>query len=89
VTPSLQAATSTEPERHRGPSDKELHRQLEQLMWDFEHRRHHQTVEQLRRASRLLALGFGRAQERRRAEDKIRDEWHDAREVTIKAGKKL
>jgi len=58
-------------------------------MWVFEHRRHHQTVEQLRRASRLLALGFGRAHERRRAEDKIRDERHDAHAVTIKAGKKL
>jgi hypothetical protein len=89
VTPSLQAGSSGEPERHRGPSDNELHSQFEQLLWDFEHRRHHQTVEQLRRASRILALGFGRAHERRRAEDKIRDEWHDARAVTIKAGKKL
>jgi hypothetical protein len=59
------------------------------LLWDFEHRQHRQTVEHLRRASRLLELGFGRAQERRRAEDKIRDEWHDARAVTIKAGKRL
>jgi hypothetical protein len=87
VTPSLQAPSSGEPERHRGPSDNELHSQFEQLLWNFEHRRHHQTVEQLRRASRILALGFGRAHERRRAEDKIRDEWHDAREVTIRAGK--
>ena len=87
MTPSPQSLTSQEPERHRAPSDSELHNQFEQLLWDFEHRRHHQTVEQLRRASRILALGFGRAHERRRAEDKIRDEWHDAREVTIRAGK--
>jgi hypothetical protein len=89
VTPSLQASTTREPERHDGLSEIELHRQLEQLVWNFEHRRHHQTVEHLRRASRLLTLGFGRAQERRRAEDKIRDERHDARAVTIKGGKKL
>ena len=89
MTPSLQAATSRAPEPHRGPSEKDLHTQLEQLLWEFEHRQHHQTVEQLRRASRVLALGFGLAQERRRAEDKIREEWHDARAVTIKAGKRL
>jgi len=89
LTPSLQAATSREPARHRRLSDQELHRQLEQLRWDFEHLQHRQTVEHLRRASRLLTLGFGRAQERRRAEDKIRDEWHDTQAVTIKAGKKV
>ena len=59
------------------------------LVWAFHHREHHQTLEQLRRARRLLELGFGGAQERRRAEDRVRLERHDSCAVTIKAGKRV
>jgi len=59
------------------------------LMLAFQHRRHHQALEQLRRTRRLLQLGFGGAQERRRAEDRIRLERHDAHAVTIKAGQRV
>jgi hypothetical protein len=59
------------------------------LFRTFHQRQHRQTLEQLRRARRLLELGFGGAQERRRAEDRIRLERHDSCAVTIKAGKRV
>jgi hypothetical protein len=55
----------------------------------FQNRRPQQTAEQLRRARRLLELKFAGAQKRRRAEDWIREEWHDAHAVTIRAGRIL
>jgi hypothetical protein len=59
------------------------------VVWGFHNRRHLQALEQLRRARRLLELGFAGAQERRRAEDRIRLERHDSRAVTIKAGRRI
>jgi hypothetical protein len=68
-------------DRHREP--------FADLVRAFHHQQHRQTLEQLRRARRLLELGFGGAQERRRAEDRIRLERHDSYAVTIKAGKRV
>jgi hypothetical protein len=63
---------------------------LAKAVWAFYRQRpHHQTLDQLRRARRLLGMGFGGAQEQRRAEDRIRLEWHDSAEVTIKAGRRI
>jgi hypothetical protein len=69
---------------------EDLHREpFAALMRAFLYRRHHQTREHLRRTRRLLELGFGRALERRRAEDRVRIAWHDAHDVTIKAGRRI
>jgi hypothetical protein len=63
---------------------------LAKAVWAFQHdRHHHQALEQLRRARRLLELGFAGAHEHRRAEDRVRVERHDSRTVTIKAGKRI
>ncbi len=62
---------------------------LAKAVWAFHRdRHHHQTLDQLRRARRLLERGFGGAHEHRRAEDRIRLERHDSHAVTIKAGKR-
>lgn len=71
------------------PVDDQHREPVADLVWAFHHRQHHQALEQLRRARRLLELGFGRAQERRRAEDLIRLERHDSCAVTIKGGKRV
>jgi hypothetical protein len=63
---------------------------LAKAVWAFHRQRpHHQTLDQLRRARRLLELGFAGAQERRRAEDLIRLERHESSEVTIRAGSRI
>jgi hypothetical protein len=67
-----------------------LHREpFAALMRAFHYRRHHQTLEHLRRTRRLLELGFGGALERRRAEDRVRLAWRDEHDVTIKAGQRV
>jgi hypothetical protein len=71
------------------PFDDRHRESFVDLFRTFHHRQHRQTLEQLRRARRLLELGFGSAQERRRAEDRIRLERHDSCAVTIKAGKRV
>jgi len=69
---------------------EDLHREpFAALMRAFHYRRHHQTREHLRRTRRLLELGFGSALQHRRAEDRVRLEWHDAHDVTIKAGERI
>jgi hypothetical protein len=69
---------------------EDLHREpFAALMRAFHYRRHHQTREHLRRTRRLLELGFGGALERRRLEDRVRLEWHDAHDITIKAGERI
>ena len=75
-------ASSMQIDRHRDP--------LSKAVWAFQVRRHHhQALDQLRRARRLLQLGFAGAHEQRRAEDRIRLERHDALAVTIKAGHRV
>jgi hypothetical protein len=78
------------PERRIGRPNEERRKALRELerQWDAEHRRHQQTVEQLRRARALLEQRLSASNERRRAEDQIRDDYHDSRARTIKAGKK-
>jgi len=69
---------------------EDLHREpFAALMRAFHYRRHHQTREHLRRTRRLLELGFGGALEHRRTEDRVRSDWRDAHDVTIKAGKRV
>jgi hypothetical protein len=77
-------------ERRSGRSDAERRRALLELQrrWDAEHRRHHQTVEQLRRTRAQLEQRLLTVAERRRAEDKIRDDYHDSRARIVTAGKK-
>jgi hypothetical protein len=71
------------------PIDHRRGQSFVDLVGAFHDRQHRQALEQLRRARRLLELGFGGAQERRRAEDRIRLERHDSCAVTIKAGKRV
>jgi hypothetical protein len=78
------------PQRRFGRSDEERRQALRDLerQWDAEHRRHKQTVEQLRRARAILEEKLSASAERRRAEDQIRDAYHDSRARVIMAGKK-
>lgn len=77
-------------ERRIGRSDADRRRALEELkrLWDAEHDRHHRTVEQLRRARELLEERLSSTTEQRRAEDRIRDAYHDSRARIVRAGKK-
>ena len=78
------------PERRIGRSDADRRRGLEELrrLWEAEHVRHRQTVEQLRRARAVLEQRLSSAGERRRAEDRIRDDYHDSRATIVRVGKK-
>jgi len=57
---------------------KELQRQ-----WESGTGRAHLTAEQLRRARAAMEQRLALAEDRRRAEDQIRDEYHDSRAVVI------
>jgi hypothetical protein len=54
-----------------------------QRQCDVAHRRRLQTLEQLRRARALLEARLSLQVELRRAEDRIRDEYHDSRAITV------
>ena len=73
------------PERRRGRSDLELRAALATLQerWERETRRHRRTLDQLRRARLAFEERLLSALEDRRAEDRIRDEYHDSRARTI------
>jgi hypothetical protein len=77
-------------QRRVGRSDADRRRTLAELerLWEAEHRRHHQTVEQLRRARALLEERLSSGNERRRAEDRIRDDYHDSSARIVKPRKK-
>jgi hypothetical protein len=76
-------------ERRIGRSDEERRRALQDLQrqWEAENRRHRQTVEQLRRARALMEQRLSSADEQRRVEDRIRDEYHDSRARIVRKPK--
>jgi hypothetical protein len=57
---------------------KELQRQ-----WEAGTGRAHLTTEQLRRARALMEQRLAIVEDRRRAEDRIRDEYHDSRAIVV------
>jgi hypothetical protein len=58
-----------------------------QRQCDVAHRRRLQTLEQLRRARASLEARLALQDELRRAEDRIRDEYHDSRAITVNSPK--
>jgi hypothetical protein len=77
------------PERRIGRSEEERRQALQDLQrqWEAENRRHRQTVDQLRRARARMEQRLSSAEEQRRAEDRIRDEYHDSRARVVKKPK--
>jgi hypothetical protein len=73
--------------RHRrvGRSDEERREALNALQrqWEAGAGRAHLTTEQLRRARAAMEQRLARAEDRRRAEDRIRDEYHDSRAIIV------
>jgi hypothetical protein len=81
---------SSVPTRPLMPQDDRRREPLAKAVWAFHRgRHHHQALDQLRRARRLLDLGFAGAHECRRVEDRVRLERHNSSEVTIKAGRRV
>jgi hypothetical protein len=68
-----------------GRSDEERRQSLRDLQqeWEAKHRRPQLSVEQLRRARELMEQRRASDEDRRRAEDRIRDEYHDSRAVIV------
>lgn len=71
--------------RRVGRSDDERRQALRELQrqWEAGPGRAHLTTEQLRRARAAMEQRLADAEDRRRAEDLIRDEYHDSRAVII------
>jgi hypothetical protein len=72
--------------RRVGRSDEERREALNELQRQWEAGapgRTHLTAEQLRRARELMEQRLAVAEDRRRAEDRIRDEYHDSRAVIV------
>jgi hypothetical protein len=68
-----------------GRSDEERRQALKELQrqWEAGAGRAHLTTEQLRRARALMEERLSAAEDRRRAEDRIRDEYHDSRAIIV------
>ena len=68
-----------------GRSDEERRRTLNELQrqWEAGGSRAHLTTEQLRRARALMEQRLAIAEDRRRVEDLIRDEYHDSRAIIV------
>jgi hypothetical protein len=71
--------------RRVGRSDEERRQALNELQrqWEAGAGRAHLTTEQLRRARALMEQRLAMAEDRRRAEDRIRDEYHDSRAIVV------
>ena len=71
--------------RRVGRSDKERRQALLalQLQWEAKQRRYQLSVEQLRRARAQLEQRLASGDDQRRAEDRIREEYHDSRARTV------
>jgi len=71
--------------RRVGRSDKERRQALLalQLQWEAKQRRYQLSVEQLRRARAQLEQRLASGDDQRRAEDRIREEYHDSRATTV------
>ena len=55
-----------------------------QLQWEAKQRRYRLSVEQLRRARAQLEQRLTSGDDQRRAEDRIREEYHDSRATTVR-----
>ena len=79
-----------QPKRRVGRSDKERRQALLvlQLQWEAKQRRYQLSVEQLRRARAQLEQRMTSGDDQRRAEDRIREEYHDSRARTVRKRKK-
>ena len=73
------------PKRRVGRSDKERRQALLTLkqQWEAKQRRYQLSVEQLRRARHQLEQRLASRDDQRRAEDRIREEYHDSRARTV------
>jgi hypothetical protein len=73
------------PKRRVGRSDDERRRALTDLQrqWEARASRGQLTAEQLRRARAAMEERLAKAEDRRRAEDRIRDEYHDSRAIVV------
>jgi hypothetical protein len=71
--------------RRVGRSDEERRQALKalQVEWAASGARAQLTTDQLRRARQLMEERFAVAEDRRRAEDQIRDEYHDSRAIIV------
>jgi hypothetical protein len=71
--------------RRVGRSDEERRLALNELQrqWEAGAGRAHLTTEQLRRARAQMEQRLTMAEDRRRAEDRIRDEYHDSRAIIV------
>jgi hypothetical protein len=71
--------------RRVGRSDEERRQALNELQrqWETRAGRAHLTTEQLRRARALMEQRLASIEGRRRAEDLIRDEYHDSRAIIV------
>ncbi len=74
------------PTRLIGRSDQERRLALLslQLQWEAKQRRYQLSVEQLRRARAQLEQRLTSGDDQRRAEDLIREEYHDSRATTVR-----
>jgi hypothetical protein len=73
------------PKRRVGRSDNERRQALLTLQqqWEAKQRRYQLSVEQLRRARHQLEQRLASGDDQRRAEDRIREEYHDSRARTV------
>lgn len=73
------------PKRRVGRSDEERRQALRDLqrLWEAGPGRPHLTTEQLRQARALMEERLAVAEDRRRAEDRIRDEYHDSKAIIV------
>ena len=71
--------------RRVGRSDEERRLALHELQrqWEARAARGQLTADQLRRARAAMEARFAEVEDRRRAEDRIRDEYHDSRAIIV------
>ena len=76
--------------RRVGRSDRERRQAVLALQqeWEAKQRRYQLSVEQLRRAREQLEQRLASGDDQRRAEDRIREEYHDSRARTVRVRKK-
>jgi len=72
--------------RRVGRSDKERRQALLalQLQWEAKQRRYQSSVDELRRARVQLEQRLTSGDDLRRAEDRIREEYHDSHATTVR-----
>ena len=76
--------------RRVGRSDQERRQAVLALQqeWEAKQRRYQLSVEQLRRAREQLEQRLASSDDQRRAEDRIREDYHDSHARTVRGRKK-